>query len=245
MVLSRSGPTCRRWFWCVLVGVSLSACSTAYHFRYHYTPLATDGSSAGIDDARLRVRVIPTDEVGVLQLAVMNKSAQPLTIVWTRTHYIDPLGHLRPAINAGSSGLFGPPGWPAGGTLIVPGVVFQATVRPGGFRAARPPSLSPYAGQPDPRLPYDPEFRPTGRATDRVSLNPFTVARSTAGEVTVSTAPQPLLPTSGNTPTLGQAYKGREFRFVLALLLDAGVTPYTFAFRITDVEVQAGASQTN
>jgi len=156
MVLSRSGPARLRWFWCVLVCVSLSACSTPYHFRYHYTPVDTDGSSAGIDDERLRVRLIPTDEVGVLQLAVMNKSAQPLTIVWTRTHYIDPLGHMRPAIDAGPSGLFGAPVWPAGGSLVVPGEAFRATVRPGGFRAARAPSLSPYAGQPDPRLPPDP-----------------------------------------------------------------------------------------
>lgn len=239
MTLSRSGLARLRWFWCVLVCVSLSACSTAYHFRYHYTPVVAEGSSADIDNERLRVRVIPTDEVGVLQLTVMNKSVQPLTIVWTRTQYVDPLGHLRPVIHAGPSGLFGPPTWPAGGSLVVPGETFQATIRPGGFRAARAQSLSPYAGQPDPRLPPDPEFQPTGRATDRVSLNPFTVARSTAGEVTVSTAPQSLLPTSGNTPTLGQAYKGREFRFVLALLLDAGITPYTFTFRITEVEVQA------
>ena len=245
MVLSRSGPARLRWLWCVLVCVSLSACSAPYHFRYQYTPVATEGSSADVDNERLKVLVIPTDEVGVLQLTVMNKSPQPLTIVWTRTHYIDPLGHVRPAIDARPAGLFGPPAWPAGGTLIVPGAVFQATLRPGGFRTARAPSLSPYAGQPDPRLPYDPEFQPTERATDRVSFNPFTVARSTAGEVTVSTAPQPLVPTSGNTPTLGQAYKGREFRFVLALLLDTGITPHTFTFRITDVEVQAGAAQSN
>lgn len=55
----------------------------------------------------------------------------------------------------------------------------------------------------------------------------------------VSTAPQPLLPTRGNTPTLGQSYKGQEFRFILVLQFDAGVTPYTFTFRITNVEVQA------
>src|SRR2546426_1393855 len=121
MVRSRSGPARMRWLWCVLVCVSLSACSAAYHFRYQYTPIATEGSSADIDNERLRVRVIPTDEVGVLQLTVMNKSAQPLTIVWTRTQYIDPLGHVRPAIDAGPSGLFGPPAWPAGGTRVVSG----------------------------------------------------------------------------------------------------------------------------
>ena len=173
----------------------------------------------------------------MLQLTVINKSATAHHIVWAQTRYVDPLGQARPAINAGASGLFGPPGWPASGTRIVPGEAFQATIRPGGFRTARPPSLSPYAGQPDPRLPYDPEFQPSGRPTERVSLNPFTVSRSSGGEVAVSTAPQPLVPTSGTTPTLGQAYKGREFRFILALHFDAGITPYPFTFRITDVEV--------
>jgi hypothetical protein len=110
---------------------------------------------------------------------------------------------------------------------------------------ARQPSLSPYTGQPDLRLPPDPEFQPSGRPTERISLNPFTVSRSSAGEVAVSTAPQPLLPASGNTPTLGQAYKGREFRFILALQLDTGVMSYPFTFRITDVEVQEGVVQAN
>ena len=80
---------------------------------------------------------------------------------------------------------------------------------------------------------------------DRASVNPFIVSRATGGDVAVSTTPQPLLPTGGNTSTLGQAYKGREFRFVLALQFDAGVTPYTFTFRITDVEVQPGTAKAN
>jgi len=240
MVLSRSGPARWRWLWCVLVGVSLSACSATYHFRYQSTLLSTDSSRNGLDNERLRILVNPTDEVGVLQLHVMNKSAQPVTIVWNRTQYVDPLGHVRPAIDAGPIGLFGVPAWPSGGTIVVPGDTFQATVRPGGFRTARAPSLSPYAGQPDLRLPPDPEFQPTGRPTDRVSVNPLTVSRSTAGEVAVSTTPQPLLPTSGNTPGLGQAYKGREYRFILALLSDTRLTSYSFTFRITDVIVVSG-----
>jgi len=204
-----------------------------------------DSGSGSIENDRVRVQVTPTPEVGVLQLAVMNKSTQPITIVWTQTHYVDPLGQAHPAMDAAASGLFGPSGWPRGGTRLVQGEAFQATVRPGGFRTQRPVSLSPYAGQPDMRLPYDPEFQPSGRPPERVSLNPFTVSRSSDGEVTVSTKPQPLLPTSSNTPALGQAYKGREFRFILALQLDAGVTPYTFTFRITDVEVQEGTAQTH
>lgn len=245
MVLSQLRPARVHWLWYMVICVSLSGCSAAYHFRYQYTMVAPDSASDGIENDRVRVRVTPTAEVGVLQLNVLNKSTQPITIVWTQTRYVDPLGQVRPAMDAGTSGWFGPSGWPAGGTRLVQGEAFQATIRPGGLRTTRQPSLSPYAGQPDLRLPYDPEFQPSGRPTERISLNPFTVSRSTAGEVAVSTTPQPLLPTSGNTPTLGQAYKGREFRFILALQLDAGVTPYPFTFRITDVEVQEGAAPAN
>ena len=245
MALSQLCPARVRWLWYVVICMSLSGCSAAYHFRYQYTMVAPDSGNDSFDNDRVRVRVTPTTEVGVLQLTVINKSTQPMTIVWTQTRYVDPLGQARPALDAGASGWLGPPGWPAGGTRIVQGEAFQATIRPGGFRTARQPSLSPYAGQPDMRLPYDPEFQPSVRPTERMSLNPLTVSRSSSGEVAVSTAPPPLLPTSGNTPALGQAYKGREFRFILALQLDAGVTPYTFTFRITDVEVQEGAAQTN
>jgi hypothetical protein len=240
MVLSQLWPGRLRWLWYVLIGVSLSGCSPAYHFRYQYTMIAPDGSNEGFENERVRVRVIPTAEPGVLQLLVLNKSTQPINIIWTQTRYVDPLGQVRPAINAEASGLFGAPGWPTEGTRIMPGEAFQVTLRPGGFRLARPPSLSPYAGQPDVRLPPDPEFQPSGRPLDRPSVNPLIISRSTGGEVAVSTTPQPLLPSGGNTPTIGQAYKGREFRFILALQVDAGVTPYTFTFRITNVEVQTG-----
>src|SRR5215831_18654728 len=131
MALSRSGLVHLRWLWCVCVCVSLSACSAAYHFRYQYALVAADSSRGGVDNERLRILVTPTDEVGVLQLNIMNKSAQPITVVWTRTQYVDPLGHVRPVIDARASGLFGPPTWPADGTLIVPGAAFQATIRPG------------------------------------------------------------------------------------------------------------------
>ena len=245
MVLSQLCPARVYWLWYVLIGISLSACSPTYHFRYQYTMVAPDGSKEGIENERVRVRLTPTAETGGLQLAVLNKSTQPIYIMWTQTRYVDPLGQVRPAINAEASGLFSPAGWPAEGTRIMPGEAFQVTLRPGGFRTARPPSLSPYAGQPDLRLPFDPEFQPSGRPLERASANPLTISRSSAGELAVSTTPQPLLPTRGNTPTLGQAYKGQAFRFILALQFDASVTPYTFTFRITDVEVQAGAAPAN
>jgi hypothetical protein len=240
MMLSQIGPTSVRWLWYMIICVSLGGCSPTYHFRYEYSMVAPDGSNEGFENEHVRVRVTPTAEPGVLQLMVLNKSAQPITIIWTQTRYVDPLGQVHPAINAGVSGLFGTPGWPASGTRLMPSETFQVTLRPGGFRTARQPSLSPYAGQPDLRLPPDPEFQTSGRPMERASANPFIVSRSTEGRVAVSTAPQPLLPTGGNSPSLGQAYQGREFRFILALQLDAGVTSYTFTFRITNVEVQTG-----
>jgi hypothetical protein len=54
----------------------------------------------------------------------------------------------------------------------------------------------------------------------------------------LSGAPPPFVPPAGDTVELGQAYKEREFRFVLTLRHSDGITPYTFTFRITDVQVR-------
>ncbi len=232
------------WLGCLLAFVTLSGCSAPYQFRYHYTLIAPADGTDGIDDERVRVRVNPSPDVGVLQLTVINKSLQPVTIEWEQTRYIDPLGHSRATLDAGAGGFFKPQGWPAGGTRIVPGEAFQTTIRPAGLRTARVQSLSPYAGQPDFRVPPSEEFRAPPRASGSSTANPFTISRSTGGEVSVSTTPQPLLPTSGNTPSLGQAYKDRDFRFILALRFETRVVPYTFTFRITNVEVQQQAAQT-
>jgi hypothetical protein len=72
---------------------------------------------------------------------------------------------------------------------------------------------------------------------DRQYYNPFSVSRLTNGQVSVSSAAQPLLPTGGNTRTVGESYAGREFHFILALRRGTEVIPYPFTFRITDVEV--------
>ena len=95
MVLSQLRSVPVRWLWYVAICVSLSGCSAAYHFRYQYTMVAPDNGSDGIENDRVRVHVTPTTEVGVLQLTVMNKSTQPITIVWTQTRYVDPLGQAR------------------------------------------------------------------------------------------------------------------------------------------------------
>src|SRR5215510_11025527 len=74
MVLSQLRPACVPWLWSIALCVSLSGCSGAYHFRYQYTMVTPDSGSGSIENDRVRVQVTPTPEVGVLQLAVMNKS---------------------------------------------------------------------------------------------------------------------------------------------------------------------------
>jgi hypothetical protein len=153
----------------------------------------------------------PTAEAGVLQLIVLNKSVQPINIVWTKRATLTQWTRCAQQSTPGPSGVFGTPGWPAGGTRIMPSEAFQVTLRPGGFRTARQPSLSPYAGQPDLRLPPDPEFQPSGRPMQSASANPFIVSRSTGGEVAVSTTPQPLLPTGAIPLRLARRTKGENF----------------------------------
>jgi hypothetical protein len=81
-------------------------------------------------------------------------------------------------------------------------------------------------------------FRARVQAGGHQTYNPFTVSRSASGDVTASPAATPLLPTGGNARAVGQAYQGREFRFILALRFGSEVTLYPFTFRITDVEIQ-------
>lgn len=243
MILLRCVQARAAWLWGLLVLVTLSGCSTPYQFRYHYDLVAPANSSDGIEDERVRVRVTPTAEAGVLQLTVFNKSSQPLTIAWDQTRYVDPFGAPRPTIEVESSGVFGPRPWPVDGTRVMPGETFQTSLRPAGLRTSRVRSLSPYAGQLDMHVPPTEDLRTPPRASDRLTANPFTITRSTGGEMHISTSPQPLLPASGTTPSLGQSYKNRDFRFIVALRFDTRVVPYAFTFRITDVEVQQSTFQ--
>jgi hypothetical protein len=139
-----------------------------------------------------------------MRLAVVNKGAQAIAIVWEQTEYEDPFGRRRPATETGMQWFFRTREWFAEDTPISPGQTFEARLQAGAHQ----------------------------------TYNPFTVSRSASGDVAVSTSPTPLLPTGGNTRTVGQAYQGREFRFILALRHGTDVTLYPFTFRITDVEVQ-------
>jgi hypothetical protein len=239
MALAQLHDACQRCFWGVLILLSLSSCSAAYRFQYQYTLVAPAESPGGVvEDARVRLRVHPTAEVGVLQLAVTNKSAQPIAIVWAQSYYIDPLGRARRAIGAEAQGFVRAPGASVTDTRIASGAEVFTTVRAFGVPSTLPSRLWRDPEPSDPRIPLEEEFHATALPTGSATYNPFTVSRYAGGEVVVSSTPPPFVPATGDTPTLGQAYEGREFRFVLALRLDTGITPYTFTFQITDVEVQ-------
>ena len=204
MLTRRFDPMIRAYLCGLLMLLSLSACSATYHFRYHYTLIAPPGGTEGIEDDQVRIQLSPAPESGIMQLAVVNKGAQAIAIVWGQTHYVDPFGRRRPATETGIQWFFRPREWVTDDTSIDPGQTFHARVQAGVHQ----------------------------------TYNPFTVSRSASGDVTTSPAATPLLPTGGNARAVGQAYQGREFRFVLALRLGSDVTLYPFTFRITDVEVQ-------
>lgn len=235
-MLSQPGLASRHWCRFLLVCVALSGCTAAYRFQYEYAMVAPSEQGEGIEDAHVRIRMAPTAEAGVLQLAVLNKSVQPVAVVWAQTHYVDPLGRPRPVLEAGAQGLIRSPGWFVADSKIEPGTEIITTVRPGGTagpRLARPSRSA--VNNVDPRVPAEEEFDTTARLQGHPAYNPFTVSRYAGGDVVVSSAPLPFLPTSGDTPTLGEAYKGREFRFILALRQDNRIITYPFIFRITSV----------
>lgn len=205
MVTRRPATGARRFrLWGLLILLGLSACSSTYHFRYQYALVAPAGGTEGVEDDQVRIQVDPAPESGIVQLAMVNKSTQPVAIVWNQTHYVDPFGRRRPATETGMQWFFRTREWFADDTRIDPGQTFRTRIQPG----------------------------------EHQTYNPFSLSRSASGDVTVSTAANPLLPTGGNARAVGQAYQGREFQFILALRLGTDVTLYPFTFRITDVEVQ-------
>ncbi len=82
-------------------------------------------------------------------------------------------------------------------------------------------------------------FRARIQAGAHQSYNPVTVSRQSGGAVQFSTSARALVPTSGATATLGEAYQGREFQFILALRTSDATLRYPFTFRITQVDVQS------
>jgi hypothetical protein len=135
--------TVMRAFLCgLLMLLSLNACSSTYHFRYRYTLIAPSGSTTGVEDDRVRIQLSPAPENGVIQLTVVNKSAQAMAIVWSQTHYVDPLGRRRPATETGLHWLFRPREWFADDTPVHPGQTFQARVQAGEHQTYNPLTVS-------------------------------------------------------------------------------------------------------
>lgn len=237
-MLSQYGLASRHWHWVLLLCVALSGCTATYRFQYEYAMVAPSGQGEGTEDAYVRIRLAPTAEAGGLQLAVLNKSVQPVAVVWSQTQYVDPLGRPRPVLEAGAPSLLRSPGSFVADSKIEPGTEMITAIRPGGTTGPRLARPSRSASNADPRVPAEEEFDTAARMHGQTAYNPFTVSRYAGGEVVISAAPLPFLPTSGDTATLGEAYKGREFRFILALRQDSRIITYPFIFRITAVEAK-------
>ena len=190
--------------WYLLVLLSLSGCSAAYHFQYHYTMVSPPGGTEGVENDQVRIHLLPEPTTGIIQLGVTNKSPQPITIDWEQTHYIDPFGRRIHATETGIQWFLRPREWVVDNTRISPGKTLRIRVHPGSHQ----------------------------------TYNPFGISRTAEEGITLSSAPRPLLPPSGSTPTTGKRYVGQEFRFVLALHIATDVIQYPFAFRVTEVDVQ-------
>jgi hypothetical protein len=155
----------------LLILLGLSACSSTYHFRYRYTLIAPLGGSEGLEDDQVRIQLSPAPESGIMQLAVVNKSAQAIAIVWDQTHYVDPFGRRRPATETGMQWFFRAREWFADDTPINPGQTFQTHVQAGAHQAYNPFTVSRSAGgdvtvstTPTPLLPTGGKDRAIGQA---------------------------------------------------------------------------------
>lgn len=239
MARGQRRSACVRLLWYILFLLALSGCQAAHRFEYDYALIApTSGTEGVIEDDQARVRVVPTDEVGVVHLAVANKSPLPIVIVWSQSYYIDPLGYRRHALQTGGQQIIRSPGWFAEDMRIAAGGEVRITVRPGGLPVEQPVSGGRVRNRVDPRLPPEEDAYGTAQVGGQFTLNPFTASRYQGGTVVLSGAPPPFVPPTGESVEIGQAYKERDFRFVLTLRHSDGMVPYTFMFRITDVQVR-------
>ncbi len=128
--------------WYLPVLFSLSGCGAAYHFQYHYTMISPPGGAEGVENDQVRIQLIPEPTTGIMRLSVMNKSLQPVDIVWEQTHYIDPFGRRRPATETGIQWFLRPHEWVADNTRISPGKTLQIRVHPGGHQTYNPFAVS-------------------------------------------------------------------------------------------------------
>jgi hypothetical protein len=239
MALTPRNPMLRYLLCNLCLLLLFGGCKAMHHFQYCYALIVpTSGFSGVIEDAWGQVCLVLAEEVGLVHLAITNKGPQTLTIVWAQSYYLDPFGRRRQALQTGGQEIFRAPGWFIADTRLEPGAELRVTVRPGGLPVSRPPQVGRPRSAVDPRLPSDDDIYGTAHASGQFTVNPFTALRYESGEVVVAGTPTAFLPTAGDSAALGESYKDREFRFILTLRHGQDLTPYTFTFRITDVEVR-------
>lgn len=203
------------------------ACSAPHQFHYEYGLKASGGPTKGvIENERLRLQVVPTPALGVVHVAVTNKSLEPVALAWQETYFVNPHGHRHQAVDRDQAVIRAPDASMREGG-IAPGATWRSTVQPGGAPASRPrPTESPR---------YQGDLSPVDR---QLVLNPLTVTVYEGGEVAVGSAAASFLPGAGNAPELAEAYRGEEFHLVLGVRAGGDVTPYRFEFIVTDVRVR-------
>jgi hypothetical protein len=133
--------------WYLLILFSLSGCSAAYHFQYHYTMVSPPGGTEGVENDQVRIHLIPEPTTGIIQLDVTNKNPRPIMIAWEQTHYIDPLGRRRQATETGVQWFLRPREWIADNTRISPGETLQIRVHPGTHQTYNPFAVTSTAGE--------------------------------------------------------------------------------------------------
>ena len=202
------------------------ACSAPHQYRYDYALKTSGENVAGVvENDRLRVQVAPSAALGVVHVAVTNKSLEPAAVAWQETYFVNPHGHRHQAVDRNQAVIRAPDASMREGG-IAPGATWRGTVQPGGAPASTPRQVEASR--------YQDELSPVDR---QLVLNPLTVTVYEGGGVALGSSVSSFLPGAGSDPELAEAYNGEEFHLVLGLRTGAEVTTYRFDFVITDVQV--------
>lgn len=133
----------QRWLLvCFAVLLSMTACRSAYQFQYRYTMVEPPGGSEGVEDDRVRIRLVPVSKRGTLNLALSNKGAQTVMLDWEQTHFIDPFGRRQQATEVGANWFLRPANWFSDRVTIAPGEVYRAQVQAGQQQSYNPFSIT-------------------------------------------------------------------------------------------------------
>lgn len=222
----------------MVLAALLSGCSVAHQYHYDYA-LKTSGERAGgvIEDDQVRVRAVPTETLGIVQLAVTNKSLEPVAVAWRDSYFVDPHGYRHQAVNPDQAVIRAPDASMREGA-ITPGATWRAIVQPGGTPTNQPLRSEPSRYPTDRSLPNVPDQSGLSPVDRQLVLNPLTVTLREGGDVVLASPAASFLPNAGNAPALAETYKGQEFHLVLGLRAGDDITPYRFTFVITDVRVR-------